>query len=138
MLFLASVDDASLANNSGKKRSSKRKTFPISSLLVLTSPLRGSLRVFLINPALHSSTSSQTHSKHTMTLFDHSRAQERDAAKEAHRNDEKQGLLKKMDKPKIVKKLTKQLGRVPTADEIAKAKEARKQEKRDKAFFLGI
>jgi len=73
-----------------------------------------------------------------MTLFDHSRAQERDAAKEAHRNDEKQGLLKKMDKPKIVKKLTKQLGRVPTADEIAKAKEARKQEKRDKAFLLGI
>ena len=43
-----------------------------------------------------------------------------------------------MDKPKIVKKLTKQLGRVPTADEIAKAKEARKQEKRDKAFLLGI
>ena len=98
------------------------------------------LRVFLINPALHSSTSSQTNSKHTMTLLDHSRAQERDAAKEAHRNDEKHGLLitKKDKRPKIVKKLTKQLGRVPTADEIAKAKNARKQEKKDKAFFLAL
>ena len=75
-----------------------------------------------------------------MTLLDHSRAQERDAAKEAHRNDEKHGLLitKKDKRPKIVKKLTKQLGRVPTADEIAKAKNARKQEKKDKAFFLAL
>ena len=73
-----------------------------------------------------------------MTLLDHSRAQERDAAKKAHRNDEKHGLLKKLDAPKIVKKLTKQLGRVPTADEIAKAKIARKQEKKDKAFFLAL